>query len=117
MRLALARQVATQGCDLLNEKLLSHNRDGVYGFSSEMKSKQLVALIGWEPRSIVTFRDASGTESLALKSLFQHECIKRIILFTGSHNIFHSHAAANIDLTLQAYRTATVQAIKNDDAS
>ena len=46
---------------------------------------------------MVNFKDESGQESLILKSLFQQECLKRGILFSGGHNICYSHTDDDID--------------------
>ena len=54
----------------------------------------------------MNFCDASGESSLLYKSLFQQECIKRGILFTGAHNISFSHDDDAVDDTLRAYRAA-----------
>lgn len=67
---------------------------------------QLTECIGLAPRTVAEFRDASGAESLVMKSLFQQECLTRGILFSGGHNLCFSHAPADIDYTLRVYRTA-----------
>ena len=75
--------------------------------------------IGLAPRTLITFKDEAGEESLVLKSLFQQECLKRAVLFSGGQNICFSHSNADIDHTLRVYRTAmeiVAQAIKNKDA-
>jgi glutamate-1-semialdehyde 2,1-aminomutase/spore coat polysaccharide biosynthesis protein SpsF len=56
---------------------------------------------------------------LVLKSLFQQECLKRGVLFSGAHNISFSHGPGDIDRTLRVYRTAMEilgQAIEKGDA-
>ena len=62
--------------------------------------------IGLAPRTLMTFKDDTGAESLLLKSYFQQECIKRGILFSGSQLVCFSHSDADIDYTLRVYRTA-----------
>ncbi len=62
--------------------------------------------IGLPPRTVTTFKDETEKESLVLKSLFQQECLKRGVLFSGSHNVCYSHSNADIDHTLRVYRTA-----------
>ena len=54
----------------------------------------------------MTFQAPPGQDSLQLKSLFQQECIKRGVLFTGSQNLCFSHSPADIDYTLRVYRAA-----------
>lgn len=61
---------------------------------------------GLPPHTVAVFRDARGAESLALKSLFMQECLKRGVLFSGVQNICFSHSAADIDQTLRVYRSA-----------
>jgi glutamate-1-semialdehyde 2,1-aminomutase/spore coat polysaccharide biosynthesis protein SpsF len=51
------------------------------------------------------FTDERGEESLAAKSLFQQECLKRGVLFAGCHNISAAHTEQDVDHTLRVYRT------------
>jgi glutamate-1-semialdehyde 2,1-aminomutase/spore coat polysaccharide biosynthesis protein SpsF len=69
----------------------------------ENELENYVELRGLPPRNIVIFRDEMGEESLKLKSLFQQECIKRGVLFTGAHNISFSHTKDVVDKTLEVY--------------
>ena len=62
--------------------------------------------VGLPPRTMIRFSDEAGRESLALKSLFQQECCKRGVLFTGVHNLCWGHGQVEIDHTLQVYRDA-----------
>jgi glutamate-1-semialdehyde-2,1-aminomutase len=80
-------------------------RDGYNVFVRELGLEKYTQCIGYPPRTIITFRDENGNENLLLRSLFQQECIKRGILFTGNHNICFSHTSKDIDYTLQVYRT------------
>jgi hypothetical protein len=69
---------------------------------------------------VVSFFDESGRESLPIKSLFQQECLKRGILFSGGQNICFSHSTADIDYTLRVYRSAleiVADAIKEERVS
>jgi glutamate-1-semialdehyde 2,1-aminomutase/spore coat polysaccharide biosynthesis protein SpsF len=61
---------------------------------------------GLAPRTVISFFDESGRESLLVKSLFQQECLKRGVLFSGSQNICFSHSNGDIEHTLRVYRTA-----------
>ena len=56
--------------------------------------------------SVINFFDDSGRESLLVKSLFQQECLKRGVLFSGGQMICFSHSAADIEQTLRVYRSA-----------
>jgi glutamate-1-semialdehyde-2,1-aminomutase len=80
-------------------------KDGYNLFVKELGLEKYTQCIGYPPRTIITFKDKDGNEDLLLKSLFQQECIKRGILFTGAHNICFSHTNKDIDYTLQVYRT------------
>ena len=68
--------------------------------------------MGLAPRTVVIFKNKKGEEDLLLKSLFQQECIKRGVLFTGGHNISYSHSHKDIDYTIRVYRTA-LEILKN----
>jgi hypothetical protein len=52
--------------------------------------------------------------------LFQQECLKRGVLFSGSHNLCFSHSDEDIDSTLRVYRAAMEiigDAIRKDKVS
>lgn len=59
--------------------------------------------IGFPPRTVITFKDRNGQESLELKTLFQQEAIKRGVLFSGAQNICYSHTDTDIERTLEVY--------------
>jgi len=80
-------------------------KDGYNLFVRELGLEKYTQCIGYPPRTVITFKDKDGNEDLMLKSLFQQECIKRGILFTGAHNICFSHTNKDIDYTLRVYRT------------
>jgi len=62
--------------------------------------------IGYAPRTVMTFTDHAGTESLVFKSYVQQECLKRGILFSGGQNLSYSHSDVDVEQTLRVYRTA-----------
>ena len=110
--LALAAAVATI-TELCGKQVIPHLweqgqrlQDGHNVLAKEYRISQFTECIGLPPRTVVTFRDEDGNESLVLKSLFQQECVKRGILFSGGHNLCFSHSPADIDYTLRVYRTA-----------
>jgi glutamate-1-semialdehyde 2,1-aminomutase/spore coat polysaccharide biosynthesis protein SpsF len=84
------------------EKLL----DGTNVLARDFGMERFVRCTGLPPRTVVTFQDESGRESLLLKSLFQQECLKRGILFSGGHNICFTHSVDDIEMTLRVYRAA-----------
>ncbi|SHL14342.1 spore coat polysaccharide biosynthesis protein SpsF [Desulfatibacillum alkenivorans DSM 16219] len=80
--------------------------DGATVLAREFGLEDHINCIGYEPRSLMTFKEKSGEESLLLKSLFQQECLKRGVLFSGGQNMCFSHTHADIEHTLRAYRAA-----------
>jgi len=53
---------------------------------------------GFCPRFVLNFPD------LITKSIFQQECFKRGVLFTGAHNVCLSHTDEIIDKTIKVYK-------------
>jgi glutamate-1-semialdehyde 2,1-aminomutase/spore coat polysaccharide biosynthesis protein SpsF len=95
-------------------------RDGYNLLAKEFEVERFTECIGLLPRTVLTFKDDRGATSLAAESLFQQECIKRGLLFTGVHNICLSHTDRDIDFTLRVYRTVLeilAQAIKEGDVA
>lgn len=80
-------------------------KDGYNIIAKEYGLEEYTQCVGLPPRTVIIFRNKRGEEDLALKSLFQQECIRRGILFTGNHNICFSHSNKDIDYTLRVYRT------------
>ena len=81
-------------------------QDGLNVLAREFGLERYVRCIGMAPRTIVTFTDQSGRESLQIKSLFQQECLKRGVLSSGGHNLCFSHRPDDIEYTLRVYRAA-----------
>lgn len=81
-------------------------KDGYNTLAAAFGVAAHTACVGYAPRSVLTFKDASGAESLLLKSLFQQECLKRGILFSGGQNLSYAHSNADIEHTLRVYRSA-----------
>jgi glutamate-1-semialdehyde aminotransferase len=61
---------------------------------------------GYPPRSVASFRDEHGNTDAELKSLFIQECLKRGVLFSGTHLPNYSHTDADIERTLAVYDEA-----------
>jgi glutamate-1-semialdehyde aminotransferase len=61
-----------------------------------------VTCAGLGPRSVVSFRK-DGEDWWDLKSLFQQECIRRGLLFTGGHNMCLAHTGEVVDEVLAVY--------------
>ena len=81
-------------------------KDGYNTLATAFGVAAHTACVGYAPRSVLTFKDAAGAESLLLKSLFQQECLKRGILFSGGQNLSYAHSDADIEHTLRVYRSA-----------
>jgi glutamate-1-semialdehyde 2,1-aminomutase/spore coat polysaccharide biosynthesis protein SpsF len=91
-------------------------KDGLKCLGREFGAEGFVSCLGLPPRSVVNFADESGRESLLVKSLFQQECLKRGVLFSGGQNICYSHSDQDIEYVLRVYRAAleaTGRAIRN----
>lgn len=61
---------------------------------------------GYPLRSAVFFRDSDGKSDTILKSLFVQECLKRGVLFSGTHLPNFSHTDTDIENTLAVYDEA-----------
>ena len=81
-------------------------KDGTQVLAREFGLESHLRCAGLPPRTVVQFYDESGRESLLIKSLFQQECLKRAVLFSGGQNLCFSHTTEDIEYTLRVYRTA-----------
>jgi glutamate-1-semialdehyde aminotransferase/spore coat polysaccharide biosynthesis protein SpsF (cytidylyltransferase family) len=89
--------------------------DGITLLSRHFGVEKLVRCQGLAPRTVISFHDESGRDSLLVKSLFQQECLMRGVLFSGGQNLCYSHSDEDIDYTLRVYRTVMeilAQAVK-----
>jgi glutamate-1-semialdehyde 2,1-aminomutase/spore coat polysaccharide biosynthesis protein SpsF len=75
-------------------------KEGIAKLIENKELEELVMVKGYPVRFVVDFL---GEDALKLKTLFQQECAKRGVLFSGSHNISYSHTDAEIEKTLQVY--------------
>ena len=123
--LSLAATEATI-LEMKAKKVISHLweqgrklKDGYNVIAKQFGINDYTECIGLSPRTVITFKDQAGDESLLYKSLFQQECLKRGVLFSGGQNICFGHSNADVDHTLRVYRTAMeilATAVKNGDA-
>ncbi len=93
-------------------------QDGYNALAKELGLAELTRCIGLPPRTVLTFADRPGRESLAMKSLFQQEVVQRGILNAGGFNICYRHDDADVERTLAACRAALTmlaQAVDADD--
>jgi glutamate-1-semialdehyde 2,1-aminomutase/spore coat polysaccharide biosynthesis protein SpsF len=80
-------------------------KDGYNTLAHRFGVARYTECIGYAPRTVITFRDSEGAESLLFKSYVQQECLKRGILFSGGQNLSFSHSDADVEYTLRVYRT------------
>jgi glutamate-1-semialdehyde 2,1-aminomutase/spore coat polysaccharide biosynthesis protein SpsF len=77
------------------------------GFNTLSKHYGLVDTVfnqGLPPRASMVFHEQDSQLPI-YKSLFQQECLKRGLFFTGAHFISFSHTYEHIDFTLRVYNT------------
>jgi glutamate-1-semialdehyde 2,1-aminomutase/spore coat polysaccharide biosynthesis protein SpsF len=110
--LSLAAGLATM-TEIAEKEVIAHNweqggkiKDGLNVLARQLRMENFVRCVGLPPRTVVSFFDESGRESLLVKSLFQQECLKRGVLFSGGHNICYCHSDDDVEYTLRVYRAA-----------
>jgi glutamate-1-semialdehyde 2,1-aminomutase/spore coat polysaccharide biosynthesis protein SpsF len=110
--LSLAASLATLK-EIAETEVIAYNweqggkiKDGLNILAREFGLENFVRCVGLPPRTLVSFFDESGRESLLIKSLFQQECFKRGVLFSGGQNICFSHSDEDVEYTLRVYRAA-----------
>ena len=81
-------------------------QDGFNTIAAHFKLEETTECVGLAPRTVLSFFETDGHPPLVLKSLFQQECIRRGVLFTGGQNISFSHSDADLEHTLRVYRAA-----------
>lgn len=93
-------------------------KDGYNQLARELRVERWTECVGLAPRTVITFKDETGAESMVLKSVFQQECLERGVLFTASQNICYRHSPQDIDHTRVVYREALgvlAEAIRSGD--
>ncbi len=81
-------------------------QDGFRVLARQSGLEGKVECLGLPPRTVVNFNGRDAAESLSMKSVFQQECIKRGVLFTGSHMLSFRHGQAEVDFILRVYAAA-----------
>ena len=74
--------------------------------SSKYNLGNLTNCRGLDAHSIIFFNDNDEDKSLLLKSIFQQELIKQVILSLGMHNLSFTHSDEDIEKTIDAYERA-----------
>jgi len=95
-------------------------KDGFNVLAGEFGLRRYVECIGLAPRTLVAFKDETEDQALVLKSLFQQECLRRGVLFSGGQNLCYRHSDTDVEQTLRVYRTAfdvLAEAVKAGDAA
>ena len=62
-----------------------------------------IRCVGLGPRTVMTFTQDDGEPWWSLKSLFQQECVKLGLLFTGAHNIALAHDDVAVKAAWEVY--------------
>ena len=75
-------------------------KQGIQKLIEDKEMEDIAFVKGYDVRFLLDF---VGENSLKLKTLFQQECAKRGILFTGSHNMALPHDDKIIEKTLEVY--------------
>ena len=109
---SLAAAKATLGV-MRSEPVISHLwnqgqklQEGYNALAESFGLAEYTRCVGLSPRTLISFTDGEGQDSLLLKSLFQQEVVKRGVLSLGGHNVCYSHSGADIEHTLRAYEEA-----------
>jgi glutamate-1-semialdehyde 2,1-aminomutase len=97
----------------------SRIQDAVRSCAAANGIEKNVVNLGMPQWSTTKFFDRDGAESVALKSLFQQEFIKRGILTLGTHNLNATLSDADVDHIVLAYQQVmpiVADAVKANDA-
>jgi glutamate-1-semialdehyde aminotransferase len=81
-------------------------QSGLDRLIDEHRLSAVISCRGLAPRTVVAFSGGEGVASTDAKSLFQQECVRRGVLFTGSQFISIAHTSDVIDRTLAVYDEA-----------
>ncbi len=121
---ALAATVATIN-EMRKHNVLGHLwaqgqklKDGFNVLAEEFGLRRHAECVGLAPRTVMAFKDHGTNGALVLKSLFQQECLKRGVLFSGGQNLCYRHSDADVEQTLRVYRAAfgvLAEAVKAGD--
>jgi glutamate-1-semialdehyde 2,1-aminomutase/spore coat polysaccharide biosynthesis protein SpsF len=77
--------------------------DGYNNLAKQAGLSEITFCRGLPPVHYTQFHEAAGFTPLEIKSLFQQECIRRGILFSGRHNLSFAHSDEDIEVTLEVY--------------
>ncbi len=77
-------------------------KEGIHRRIKEKGLEGFLSIDGFPIRTVLDFK-GEEKEALKMKTLFQQECVKRGILFTGEHNISLPHDDEKIERVLSVY--------------
>ena len=107
---ALAAAIKTIN-EMITEKIPEKNWDKgrlivdqVKQIIKEMELEPYIEVIGYSIWPVVVFKDHNKEVSMAFRTLFMQEMIRRGILFQGTFTIAHEHTNADIDTTMKAFK-------------
>ncbi|MCX8060021.1 MAG: aminotransferase class III-fold pyridoxal phosphate-dependent enzyme, partial [Aquificaceae bacterium] len=75
-------------------------KEGIEELIQDKEMEDIAFVKGYPVRFVLDF---FGEESLKLKTLFQQECAKRGLIFTGAHNMALPHDDEVVQKTLEVY--------------
>ena len=76
---------------------------GLNSLAKEAGLEDRVKCLGYPNWSMIKFLDATGHDSLLVRSLFTQECTKRGLLLLATHNLTAAHDPIAIERTLKVY--------------
>jgi glutamate-1-semialdehyde 2,1-aminomutase len=77
--------------------------DGFNAIVARHDMGERIGIIGYPPKTVVTFTVGDGQDDLLLKSAVQKEMIQRGSLYAGYHVISYSHTHKEIEKLLADY--------------
>ncbi len=98
----------------------SHLRDRANRLATASGVGGTIHCAGLGPRSVMTFTRDDGSPWWELKSLFQQECVRRGLLFTGAHNMALAHGDSEVDAVSKIYDDvfpAVAEAVRRNEVS
>ena len=95
-------------------------RDGYNRLARSLGLAANTECLGLAPHTVITYKDDSGRDSLAVRSLLQQELARRGVLFLVGFNVGFSHSDRDVERTLAALEEAlavVAEGLKKGDVS
>lgn len=77
--------------------------DGFNRIAAENGLDPYFESVGAPPRSVQVFRNLEKAPDLAVKTLFQQECVRRGVITLGCHNVSYAHTDPYVEKILSVY--------------